>query len=172
MLVMNLLLISLVSALAAVASHPSPHFGALGLVVAAAVGCWVLVLNGGLFLSLVLFLIYLGGMLVVFVYSTALAAEPYPKSLGHRSVLANVLSYIAVACLICVSLYETWFSDSWLVADEFDELAAARGDIEGVAMLYSFGGEMLLVGGYALFLALLAALELTRGVSRGAVRAL
>lgn len=31
-------------------------------------------------MSLVLFLIYLGGMLVVFAYSVALAADPYPET--------------------------------------------------------------------------------------------
>lgn len=76
----SLFLLGLVLGLVAVASNPAPYFAALGLVVAAGVGCGVLVGHGGSFLSLVLFLIYLGGMLVVFVYSAALAAEPFPES--------------------------------------------------------------------------------------------
>lgn len=75
-----LLLFGLVLGLVAVASNPSPYFAALGLVVVSGMGCGVLVGHGGSFLSLVLFLIYLGGMLVVFAYSAALAAEPYPES--------------------------------------------------------------------------------------------
>lgn len=77
---MCLLLFGLVLGLVAVASNPSPYFAALGLVVVAGMGCGVLVGHGGSFLSLVLFLIYLGGMLVVFAYSAALAAEPYPET--------------------------------------------------------------------------------------------
>lgn len=77
---MFLLLIALVVGLIAVASNPTPYFAALGLVVAAGVGCGILVGYGGSFLSLVLFLIYLGGMLVVFAYSAALAAEPFPEA--------------------------------------------------------------------------------------------
>lgn len=78
--IMFLFLFGLVLGLVAVASNPSPYFAALGLVVVAGLGCGVLVGHGGSFLSLVLFLIYLGGMLVVFAYSAALAAEPYPES--------------------------------------------------------------------------------------------
>lgn len=91
---MFLLLIALVVGLVAVASNPTPYFAALGLVVAAGVGCGVLVGHGGSFLSLVLFLIYLGGMLVVFAYSAALAAEPFPEAWGSRSVLGYVLVYL------------------------------------------------------------------------------
>lgn len=78
--IMSLFLFGLVLGLVAVASNPSPYFAALGLVVVAGLGCGILVGHGGHFLSLILFLIYLGGMLVVFAYSAALAAEPYPES--------------------------------------------------------------------------------------------
>lgn len=77
--IMFILLLGLVLGLAAVASNPSPYFAALGLVAVAGMGCGVLVGHGGSFLSLILFLIYLGGILVVFAYSAALAAEPYPE---------------------------------------------------------------------------------------------
>lgn len=56
----------------------SPYYGALGLVVVAVSGCALCSLIGMSFMALVLLLIYMGGMLVVFVYSTALSAERYP----------------------------------------------------------------------------------------------
>ncbi|NWV07743.1 NU6M oxidoreductase, partial [Ptilonorhynchus violaceus] len=61
----------------AVASNPSPYYGVVGLVVASAAGCGWLVSLGVSFISLVLVMVYLGGMLVVFVYSVSLAADPY-----------------------------------------------------------------------------------------------
>ncbi|NWX93565.1 NU6M oxidoreductase, partial [Nothoprocta ornata] len=60
-----------------VASNPSPYYGVLGLIVGSVVGCGWLVSLGASFISLVLFLVYLGGMLVAFVYSVSLAAVPY-----------------------------------------------------------------------------------------------
>lgn len=89
-----LCLVGLVAGLISVASNPSPFFAALGLVVAAGMGCGVLAGHGGSFLSLVLFLIYLGGMLVVFAYSAALAAEPYPEGWGNRYVAVLVVAYV------------------------------------------------------------------------------
>lgn len=89
-----LCLFCLVMGLAAVASNPSPYFAALGLVLVAGMGCGVLVGHGGSFLSLVLFLIYLGGMLVVFAYSAALAAEPYPEGWGSWPVLGMLVVYM------------------------------------------------------------------------------
>ncbi|NXU92392.1 NU6M oxidoreductase, partial [Xiphorhynchus elegans] len=61
----------------AVASNPSPYYGVVGLVLGSVVGCGWLMSLGLSFVSLVLFLVYLGGMLVVFVYSVSLAAEPF-----------------------------------------------------------------------------------------------
>lgn len=100
----SLLLIALIVGLIAVASNPTPYFAALGLVVAAGVGCGVLVGSGGSFLSLVLFLIYLGGMLVVFAYSAALAAEPFPEAWGNRSVIGYVFVYL-VGVLVTGGLF-------------------------------------------------------------------
>lgn len=70
----------LILGIAAVSSSPAAHFAALGLVVVAGSGCVMLATLGGSLLCLVLFLIYLGGMLVVFAYSSALAADPYPEA--------------------------------------------------------------------------------------------
>lgn len=46
-----------------------------------------------------------------------------------------------------------------------------RGDMGGVALIYSEGGGMLVISAWVLLLALFVVLELTRGLSRGALRA-
>lgn len=43
------------------------------------VGCGIVLNFGGSFLGLMVFLIYLGGMMVVFGYTTAMATEQYPE---------------------------------------------------------------------------------------------
>nr|BAO09051.1 NADH dehydrogenase subunit 6 [Tariqilabeo latius] len=168
---MFLLLMALVVGLVAVASNPTPYFAALGLVVAAGVGCGVLVGHGGSFLSLVLFLIYLGGMLVVFAYSAALAAEPFPEAWGSRSVLGYVLIYLLGVSLVAGFFWGDWYEGSWVVVDGLKEFSVLRGDVSGVAVMYSSGGGMLVICAWVLLLTLLVVLELTRGLSRGALRA-
>nr|BAI77207.1 NADH dehydrogenase subunit 6 [Chaenophryne melanorhabdus] len=168
---MSLLLFGLVLGLVAVASNPSPYFAALGLVVVAGLGCGVLVGCGGSFLSLVLFLIYLGGMLVVFAYSAALAAEPYPESLGSRPVVVLMVIYLLGVGLVSSLFWGGWYESSWLAVEELGEFCVVRGDVAGVAMMYSSGGMMLVVSAWVLLLTLFVVLELTRGLSRGALRA-
>lgn len=166
-----LLLVALIVGLIAVASNPTPYFAALGLVVAAGVGCGVLVSCGGSFLSLVLFLIYLGGMLVVFAYSAALAAEPFPEAWGSRSVAGYVLVYLVGVVLIAGLVWGDWYEGSWVIIDGLKEFSILRGDVGGVAVMYSFGGAMLVICAWVLLLTLLVVLEVTRGLSRGALRA-
>nr|YP_008855029.1 NADH dehydrogenase subunit 6 [Labiobarbus leptocheilus]BAO09025.1 NADH dehydrogenase subunit 6 [Labiobarbus leptocheilus] len=168
---MFLLLMALVVGLVAVASNPTPYFAALGLVVAAGVGCGVLVGHGGSFLSLVLFLIYLGGMLVVFAYSAALAAEPFPEAWGSRSVLGYVMIYLVGVGVVAGFFWGGWYEGSWVVVDGLKEFSVLRGDISGVAVMYSSGGGMLVICAWVLLLTLLVVLELTRGLSRGTLRA-
>nr|WNH18810.1 NADH dehydrogenase subunit 6 [Peprilus burti]WNH37190.1 NADH dehydrogenase subunit 6 [Peprilus triacanthus]BAW88975.1 NADH dehydrogenase subunit 6 [Peprilus burti] len=168
---MCLFLFGLVLGLVAVASNPSPYFAALGLVVVAGMGCGVLVGHGGSFLSLVLFLIYLGGMLVVFAYSAALAAEPYPESWGSPAVVLYMVIYTVGVVSACALLWGGWYEVSWVPADDMGEFSVFRGDVGGVALMYSFGGGMLVISAWVLLLTLFVVLELTRGLDRGAVRA-
>nr|BAX35525.1 NADH dehydrogenase subunit 6 [Lycodes ygreknotatus] len=134
-------------------------------------GCGVLVGHGGPFLSLVLFLIYLGGMLVVFAYSAALAAEPFPEGWGARSVAVYMALYVLGVCLASSVVGGGWFESSWVPAEELGEFSVFRGDIGGVALMYSLGGGMLVISAWVLLLTLFVVLELTRGLSRGALRA-
>nr|YP_010956612.1 NADH dehydrogenase subunit 6 [Upeneus parvus]WMY89705.1 NADH dehydrogenase subunit 6 [Upeneus parvus] len=168
---MSLLLFGLVLGLIAVAANPSPYFGALGLVAVAGMGCGILVGHGGSFLSLVLFLIYLGGMLVVFAYSAALAAEPYPETWGSRSVAGYMVMYVAGVLVAAGIFYGAWYEGSWIPADEGGEFSVFRGDVSGVALMYSAGGGMLTLSAWMLLVTLFVVLELTRGLSRGALRA-
>nr|YP_008474665.1 NADH dehydrogenase subunit 6 [Triso dermopterus]AGI78289.1 NADH dehydrogenase subunit 6 [Triso dermopterus] len=155
----------------AVASNPSPFFGALGLVMVAGVGCGVLAEYGDPFLALILFLIYLGGMLVVFAYSAALAAEPYPESWVSPAVVAYMGCYAAIVAGISSKFWSEWLGSLSGAADEGGSFYVLRADSGGVAVMYSEGGWMLVVGAGVLLLTLFVVLELTRGLNRGTLRA-
>nr|QOJ45161.1 NADH dehydrogenase subunit 6 [Rheobates palmatus] len=157
--------IGLIGGLMGVASNPSPFYAALGLVSAAGVGCLILMGGGVTFLSLVLFLVYLGGMMVVFAYSAALVAEPHPEAWGGFKVLMYLVSYVVMTGL--------W----WWVGGGGGETEVSvsgvvyGGEWFGVSMLFSWGGGLMLVGGWALLLTLFVVLEMVRGHYSGALRA-
>lgn len=60
-------------------SKPSPIYGGVGLIISGGVGCGIVINFDGSFLGLIVFLIYLGGIIVVFGYTTAIATELYPE---------------------------------------------------------------------------------------------
>jgi NADH-ubiquinone oxidoreductase chain 6 len=68
-------------------SKPSPIYGGFGLVVSGGVGCGLILSFGGSFLGLMVFLVYLGGMIVVFGYTTVMAIEDYPEMWGSNVVI-------------------------------------------------------------------------------------
>nr|YP_980189.1 NADH dehydrogenase subunit 6 [Coleonyx variegatus]BAF43977.1 NADH dehydrogenase subunit 6 [Coleonyx variegatus] len=156
---------------AAVSANPSPFFGAVGLVVTAAFGCGLLVVSGWSFISLVLFLIYLGGMLVVFAYSVALSAEAYPETWADFSVVLYLVGYGGLVFVLGLLNGGPFIGYSSVVSIDGGGLCCVRADSSGISLLYSCGGPVLLLCGFGLLLALFAVLELTRGLSYGALRA-
>lgn len=72
-------------------SKPPPIYGGLGLIVSGGVGCRTILSFGGSFLGLIIFLIYLGGMLVVFGYTTAMATEEYLETWGSNVMILSML---------------------------------------------------------------------------------
>nr|YP_005089098.1 NADH dehydrogenase subunit 6 [Gudusia chapra]BAL43854.1 NADH dehydrogenase subunit 6 [Gudusia chapra] len=153
-----------------VASNPAPYFGAFGLVLSSGVGCAILATLGLPFLALTLFLIYLGGMLVVFGYSAALAADPHPESWGDHSVFGYAMFYLGLVVL--GSLYFGFGVHEYSAGalSNVKEFLVIRSDVAGVAMLYASGGMMMFFCAWVLLLALFVVLELTRGLCRGALR--
>nr|WAK99272.1 NADH dehydrogenase subunit 6 [Paramesotriton yunwuensis] len=165
-----LFMIGILVGLIAVASNPSPYFAAFGLILASISGCCLLVDFGVSFLSLILLLIYLGGMMVVFAYSASLAAEPYPEAWGSWYVALYVCVYVAL--LVASGL---WLGCNFSIEQLFSggcvNFEVVGFDWGGVGEMYVFGGGLLVIAGWALLLTLFVVLEVTRGVSRGALRA-
>nr|YP_001936288.1 NADH dehydrogenase subunit 6 [Syrmaticus reevesii]BAG16208.1 NADH dehydrogenase subunit 6 [Syrmaticus reevesii] len=155
----------------AVASNPSPYYGVVGLVLASVIGCGWLVSLGVSFISLALFMVYLGGMLVVFVYSVSLAADPYPEAWGDWRVVGYGLGFVLV---VCIGAFLAGLVDFWkfvVVTVDGGGMSFVRLDFSGVALFYSWGVGLFLVAGWGLLLVLFVVLELVRGLSRGAIRA-
>ncbi|NWU38542.1 NU6M oxidoreductase, partial [Hylia prasina] len=61
------------------ASNPSLYSGEVGFVLASIAECGLFLNLGVSFLSLVLFMVYLGGMSVDYVYSLSLVADPFQR---------------------------------------------------------------------------------------------
>nr|YP_009859628.1 NADH dehydrogenase subunit 6 [Iphisa elegans]QKK36733.1 NADH dehydrogenase subunit 6 [Iphisa elegans] len=160
MYLVSLLLFCVVFSTVGVACHPSPFLGAVGLLLCVLGGCGYLVCLGGSFIGVVLLLVYLGGVLVVYAYSIALAYDKYVEVWGSRSVFGLISSYtffIVVLWCILGDVYKVHF---------FSGIS----DIVGVSLLYSCGGLVLILCGGGLLVALFSALELVRGRVRGGLR--
>nr|AYW03884.1 NADH dehydrogenase subunit 6 [Anomaloglossus baeobatrachus] len=155
----------LVGSLLGVASNPFPFYAALGLVSSAGAGCLILIWGGVSFLSLVLFLVYLGGMMVVFAYSAALVAEPYPEAWGSLGVLIYLVGY-----MVLVSIWWVVGGSDWEVVMKNGEEAYGS-EWFGVSVMFSWGGGVMMIGGWALLLTLFAVLEVVRGHYGGSLRA-
>ena len=129
-------------------SKPSPIYGGLGLIVSGGVGCGIVLNFGGSFLGLMVFLIYLGGMMVVFGYTTAMATEQYPEIwLSNKAVLGAfvtglLMEFFMVYYVLKDKEVEVVFEfnglGDWVIYDTGDSGFFSEEAI-GISALYSYG---------------------------------
>lgn len=155
-----------------VALKPSPIYGGFCLVVSGCAGCLVVLGMGGTFLGLIVFLIYLGGMLVVFGYTAAMATEEYPETLVSNWVIFFLMLVGVMfegGVVLAVGEYNGGElvvgidnAGGWVVYDN-DELGLIGEGGAGVAALYSCSAWLMLVSGWTLLIGVLIIIEITRG---------
>nr|UPP55914.1 NADH dehydrogenase subunit 6 [Brisinga sp. SS-2022] len=141
----------------------SPYYGALGLLIVAVASCFLCSLINLSFVALVLLLIYVGGMLVVFVYSTALSAERYP-------MISNIKEVFVLCCILML-----WVFFSFDLLLDGINLGWSKGGnlaLVGSTVLYNVGWYYFIFSGYILFIALIVALVLTYGSEYNVLKAL
>nr|YP_009049051.1 NADH dehydrogenase subunit 6 [Cricetulus kamensis]AIE11616.1 NADH dehydrogenase subunit 6 [Cricetulus kamensis] len=154
------------------ALKPSPIYGGLCLIVSGCAGCLAVLGFGGSFLGLMVFLIYLGGMMVVFGYTTAMSAEEYPETWVSSWLVLGVLvmSMFMELGMTFVSKYyegvnvvlEFNSMGGWVIYDG-DELGLMGEGGAGVAALYDCSAWLMVVSGWTLFMGIFIIIEITRG---------
>nr|AAT08630.1 NADH dehydrogenase subunit 6 [Bipes canaliculatus] len=151
-----------------VAINPAPYFAAGALALAALFGGAILAWCGGLFLPVVLLLIYLGGMLVVFAYAIALVPGETRGAYGHwRAWVVVVGAVFIMLCLVEFAFGALDWGGCWVGSYG---VVGVKVDLCGVGGLYTFGMWWLLLCGLCLFVCLFVVLGLSFGGSRGGVR--
>nr|YP_006702496.1 NADH dehydrogenase subunit 6 [Uropsilus sp. 1 FT-2014]AFL65631.1 NADH dehydrogenase subunit 6 [Uropsilus sp. 1 FT-2014] len=153
-------------------SKPSPIYGGLGLIISGGVGCGVVLNYGGSFLGLMVFLIYLGGMLVVFGYTTAMAMEEYPEVWSSNYTVLGLLVSGFVAELLFMGylasdekleiILNFNGQGDWVIYDTGDSGFFSE-EAMGIAALYSYGYWLVIVTGWSLVIGVLVVMEITRG---------
>nr|YP_009870291.1 NADH dehydrogenase subunit 6 [Otomys irroratus]QKJ82448.1 NADH dehydrogenase subunit 6 [Otomys irroratus] len=152
------------------ALKPSPIYGGLGLVISGFVGCLMVLGFGGSFLGLMVFLIYLGGMMVVFGYTTAMATEEYPETWGSNWLIFSILIMGFLMELFAVYLFDYYGEvglidleglGDWMMYEMDDIGVMLEGGI-GVAAMYSCATWMMVVAGWSLFAGIFIIIEITR----------
>nr|WNH37138.1 NADH dehydrogenase subunit 6 [Ventrifossa mucocephalus] len=156
----------------ALASSPSPVYAALGLVLMAGGASMLLIDSGGPFLSLLFYLVYLGGVLVVFAHCVALAADTYPKAWGDIILLMALVGITVSWTVAVVFNWLDWSSLALLNTYDYGDFTLLYPEGEGLSLMYDDGGWLLFFCVYVLLVVLALVLEVTRGGSYGALRAI
>lgn len=141
----------------------SPYYSALGLVVVSISGCISLSLIGGSFIALVLLLVYMGGMLVVFAYSSAISAERFPSVRNIREVIGLSAFFSSWVFLSFDNLNETRKCSSTIIRNE---------GVLGRRIFYKDGRVLVVLGVFILFIVLVGALIISRGAENKIVQAI
>nr|YP_007625638.1 NADH dehydrogenase subunit 6 [Simias concolor]ADZ37162.1 NADH dehydrogenase subunit 6 [Simias concolor] len=170
--ILFLLSVLLIMGFVGFSSKPSPIYGGLALVVSGVVGCVIILNCGGAYMGLMMFLIYLGGMMVVFGYTTAMAIEEYPEAwVSGFEVLGSLL--IGLVMEVGLVLWVLDYNESVVVVNlnnmgnwvifEGEGPGLIREDSIGAGALYDYGRWLVVVAGWTLFVGVYIVIEITRG---------
>ncbi|YP_008965265.1 NADH dehydrogenase subunit 6 (mitochondrion) [Pteropus alecto] len=153
-------------------SKPSPVYGGVGLIISGGVGCGIVMNFSGSFLGLMVFLIYLGGMMVVFGYTAAMATELYPEVwISNKVVLGAFVSGLLMEVLLVLYvlkegsvgfMFEFSSLGDWVIYDVEDSGFFSK-EAVGISSLYSYGTWLVIVTGWSLLIAVVVIMEVTRG---------
>nr|ART33135.1 NADH dehydrogenase subunit 6 [Trachypithecus phayrei crepuscula]AXY95264.1 NADH dehydrogenase subunit 6 [Trachypithecus phayrei crepuscula] len=170
--ILFLLSVLLVMGFVGFSSKPSPIYGGLALIISGMVGCAIILNCGGTYMGLMMFLIYLGGMMVVFGYTAAMAIEEYPEAwVSGFEVLSGLL--VGLAMEVGLILWVLDYGElvvmvnlnnmgSWVVF-EGEGPGLIREDSIGAGALYDYGRWLVVVAGWTLFVGVYIVIEITRG---------
>lgn len=137
-------------------SKPSPIYGGLVLIFSGAVGCAITLYFGGSYMGLMVFLIYLGGMMVVFGYTAAIAIDEHPETWVSST---DILGVFVLGFMMEMGIVFLLGGDpkqtiditvnyntvaSWMIY-EGEGPGLIREDPTGAAALYNYGVWVVLV---------------------------
>nr|YP_010596287.1 NADH dehydrogenase subunit 6 [Tropiometra macrodiscus]WAJ60712.1 NADH dehydrogenase subunit 6 [Tropiometra macrodiscus] len=143
----------------------SPYFSALGLVIVSISGCLILSNIGISFLAFILLLIYMGGMLIVFIYSSAITNDRFP-------IISNINEIIILSLITTFWTITLINNNNWNNLNINNNLSSSI-DIEGSS--YLFHSSMIiffLLAGYILLITLIAVLNISQNNENSSLRAL
>ena len=153
-------------------SKPLSIYGGLGLIVSGGVGCGIVLNFGGSFLGLIVFFIYLGGIIVGFGYTTAMATEQYPEIwVSNKTVLGAFITDLLMEVMMVYYVLkdeevEIVFQfnglGDWVIYDTGDSGFFSE-EAMGIVALYSYGTWLFVVTGWSLLIGVVVIMEITHG---------
>nr|YP_087190.1 NADH dehydrogenase subunit 6 [Monodelphis domestica]CAD48211.1 NADH dehydrogenase subunit 6 [Monodelphis domestica] len=163
MMMIFIISLLLIFGFVAFSSKPSPVYGGLSLVASGGLGCVMVVNFEDSFLGLVVFLVYLGGMLVVFGYTAAMATEEYPETWVGNILAFCMLLFVLLMEIMWYFIFGNTYVDSNIELIDFTVMSCIGQDFSGVPLLYWCGGWALALLGWILFITIYVVLEVVRG---------
>nr|AIG23212.1 NADH dehydrogenase subunit 6 [Marmosa murina] len=163
MMVIFIISLLLIFGFVAFSSKPSPVYGGLSLVASGGLGCAIVVSLEDVFLGLVVFLIYLGGMLVVFGYTAAMATEEYPETWAGNIMAFSMLLFVLLMELLWFYISKDVYTSILIEMMDYSMVNCIGQDFSGVSLIYWCGGWALALLGWILFITICVVLEVVRG---------
>uniref|UniRef100_A0AAU6PWX0 NADH-ubiquinone oxidoreductase chain 6 n=1 Tax=Ophiomusa kimblae TaxID=3135533 RepID=A0AAU6PWX0_9ECHI len=140
----------------------APSYGVFGVLSQAVGYLFLLSFFGCPFLGLLLLLVYVGGMLIVFLFSSLLSAESYPK-MSRMEVIVFSLALVG----LCAP-----FTGSWQSGQSVSLTLLPLGAESSLEILFSVAGLLTCAMGLALFVSLIVVLMVSFEHTKSALRPL